>query len=99
MEGLIILFYLAIIGLFFWIWYLVSNEMAMTAEQKGYDRSRYFHFCFWLGLFGYLVVLGLKDKNIEEQNSQILSELKKMSGNAGQYQDGNKKVYDDLPSI
>lgn len=52
---------LAGLGLF--LWYSVSKNMARIAADKGYTEKRWFHYCFWLGLVGILMVCAMPDKN------------------------------------
>ena len=42
--------------------YLVANEFADIAEEKGHTRSRYFWFTFLLGIPGMLMVIALPNK-------------------------------------
>lgn len=42
--------------------YFISREFSLIADEKGYDGHRYFHFCFWLGLIGILMVVALPDR-------------------------------------
>lgn len=44
----------------------VATEFANIADEKGFDRRRYWHFCFWLGPVGYLMVVALPDRNQRE---------------------------------
>lgn len=57
-----------------------------TAQDKGYDGSKYFHLCFWLGPIGFIVVAGLPDIRTRvklDETNQLLGEvLKKMEKNA-----------------
>ena len=45
------------------VWYKVSKNMAMIAADKGYTERKWFHYCFWLGLVGVLMVCAMPDKN------------------------------------
>ena len=44
------------------LWYFVSKEFARIAADKGYTDKRYFHYCFWLGLVGVLMVVAMPDR-------------------------------------
>lgn len=39
----------------------VAKEFASIADDKGYREGRYFWFCFFLGIVGYLMVIALPD--------------------------------------
>lgn len=42
--------------------FIIAREFRRIAEDKGHDGRRYFHFCFWLGLVGMLMVIALPDR-------------------------------------
>lgn len=44
------------------IQYCVAKQFESVAADKGYEDSKYFHFCFWLGMVGYLLVIALPDR-------------------------------------
>ena len=60
--ALLVLGILVFLVIFFWINYLIAKNFYMIAQQKGYAEGKYFHFCFWLGLVGYLMVIALPDR-------------------------------------
>lgn len=45
------------------IWIKAAKNMARIAADKGYPERKWFHYCFWLGLVGYLMVCAMPDKN------------------------------------
>ena len=49
----------------------LAGEMADAAAQKGYERKRYWHICFWLGIMGYLVVIALPDTVLQEKIDKL----------------------------
>ncbi|MBR4459301.1 MAG: hypothetical protein IKS31_10125 [Clostridia bacterium] len=52
----------AAIGLII-VWYYAARSMADIARDKGYTEKKWFHFCFWLGLAGFLMVVAMPDRN------------------------------------
>ena len=44
------------------IWYKIAKNMARIAADKGYTERKWFHYCFWLGLVGFLMVCAMPDK-------------------------------------
>lgn len=54
---------LILLIVFLIIWFKAAKNMARIAADKGYTERRWFHYCFWLGLFGYLMVCAMPDKN------------------------------------
>lgn len=59
---------------------LIANQFYEIAKMKGYSESKYWHFCFWLGMPGYLIVIALpdKNKNYNERNNGMYSDLPKL---------------------
>ena len=49
----------------FWIFVAsyLANEFDEVAQAKGYHDRKYFRICFWLGLFGYLLVIALPNRS------------------------------------
>lgn len=42
--------------------FIIAREFRRIAEDKGHKGRRYFHFCFWLGFVGMLMVIALPDR-------------------------------------
>ncbi len=58
--------------------------MKNAAVMKGYgDDLHAWAICFWLGIFGYLYIIALPDKVLQEQNQQIITLLGK-NGESGE---------------
>lgn len=45
------------------VWFKAAKNMASIAADKGYTERKWFHYCFWLGLLGFLMVCAMPDKN------------------------------------
>ena len=54
---------IAVLCLLVFIWYKAAQSMAGIAADKGYTEKKWFHYCFWLGLVGFLMVCAMPDKN------------------------------------
>ncbi len=54
---------LLLIAIFIFIWFKVAKNMARIAADKGYTERKWFHYVFWLGLVGFLMVCAMPDKN------------------------------------
>lgn len=70
----------------------LASEMSNIAEQKGYEQRRYFHICFWLGLFGFLIVIALPDK-------VLLEKLEASNRPLSNFGVGWETINDDLPQL
>jgi hypothetical protein len=85
-------FILIIISVWLVLWVIIAYLMQEVAFKKGYNTEVHaFACCFWLGIFGCLYVIALPDKNIQEQNKEILDLLRN-----SKMQENN---YNDLPSM
>ena len=45
------------------VWFKAAKNMARIAADKGYTERKWFHYCFWLGLVGCLMICAMPDKN------------------------------------
>lgn len=45
------------------IWFKICKNMSRIAADKGYTERRWFHYCFWLGMVGFLMIIAMPDKN------------------------------------
>ena len=53
---------LLVLALVIVIWYKIAKNMARIAADKGYTERKWFHYCFWLGFVGFLMVCAMPDK-------------------------------------
>lgn len=60
-----------IMVLVIWVWYLAARNMARIAADKGYFERKWFHYCFWLGLIGFLMVCAMPDKSHENPEERF----------------------------
>lgn len=63
MEFVELLIILLPLVLMIYVWFRAAKNMAKIAADKGYTERKWFHYCFWLGLFGFLMVCAMPDKN------------------------------------
>lgn len=85
MVALIVLCSLVLLAILIYIDYLIATEFDNIAEQKGYSESnKYFWYCFWLGIVGYLMVIALpncpsskttkQSNKVKQPNKAIIKE-------------------------
>ena len=55
-----VLFFLILIGLAVLDWF-IAKEFYAIAVKKGHHEKKYFWWCFWCTLYGYLMVVALPD--------------------------------------
>lgn len=59
---------------------ILADNMADVAYRKGYGKEIHaWAWCFCLGIFGYIYILGLPDKSIQKQNQEIIDLLKEQN--------------------
>ena len=58
---------------------LLASKASDIAEDKGYEKSTWFHMCFWLGLIAYIIVAAMPDRVMQEilRTQNAASEAKK----------------------
>lgn len=55
------------------IYVLITNAYAKCAQEKGYEKRKYFWLCFFFGMIGYVVVAALPDKALNDRLNVLLS--------------------------
>ena len=60
------------------LYFFIAKWFEKCAAEKGYVNDHIFARCFWLWIFGYLYVIALPDKRLQEQNEEIISLLKEI---------------------
>ena len=83
---------------------LLASKASYIAAEKGYNKRTWFHMCFWIVPFSYVVVAAMPDKemrNKQDETNSLLRQLLKAQ-NAGGAQQGNEAgndVGEYLPEI
>lgn len=54
---------LALIGVLVLVQIKIANNMARIAADKGYTERKWWHYVFWLGIIGILMICAMPDKN------------------------------------
>lgn len=64
---------------------LLSSKASDIAQDKGYEKSTWFHMCFWLGPLSFIIVAAMPDRVMrtkqDETNSQLRELLEHMKQN------------------
>ena len=103
-NGNMVVYIIVLVGVLILNGFLASNASDIAAD-KGYPKRKWFHMCFWLGIFGYLLVIAMPDLNLRntlEQTNKLLSgnnpeAPKKITGTSKP--DSRPIFNDDLPSL
>ena len=96
--GLAIILYLVGLVILIVINSLIAGEFANIAEEEGFERRRYWHFCFWLGFIGYLIVIALPNRKLAEL-SKALADLKIESVDSKTAVSAKKPAANYLPEL
>ena len=64
----VIIFIAVIVVLIFDV--LLADKASDVAKDKGYNKSTWFHMCFWLGPISYIIVAAMPDLVLRQQMTQ-----------------------------
>ena len=100
----IVLIYILIVCLYLCLNGLLASNASNIAKEKGYEKDKWFHMCFWLGPVAYIIVAAMPDKVLRENQEQTNTLLKKMLENFSatpekQEQDVKEDVSSYLPEL
>lgn len=72
--------------------YLASNASDM-AKDKGYDKDKWFHVCFWLGPIGFIIVASMPDQVMrqkQDETNELLAKILEAYNTTTEKQDQNR---------
>ena len=78
--------------------YLASNASDI-ANEKGYEKRKWFHMCFWLGPISYIIIAAMPDqtmRNKQDETNRLLSQMIETLNTTAEKQVQNRK--DDVSS-
>ena len=55
---------------------LLASKASDIAEDKGYEKSTWFHMRFWLGLIAYIIVAAMPDRVMQGKVDQMINLLR-----------------------
>lgn len=96
--GLAIIIYLVALIIILVVHCLIVGEFSNIAEEKGFERRRYWAFRFWLGFIGYLIVIALPNRKLAEL-SKALADLKADSTESKTSASAQRAVANYLPEL
>ena len=79
--------------------YLSSNASDM-ANDKGYEKRKWFHMCFWLGPISFIIVAAMPDKTMwgkQDTTNSLLEKMLDSYNTTAEKKEENKK--EDISSI
>lgn len=84
--------------------YLASNASDI-ASDKGYEKRKWFHMCFWLGPISYIIIAAMPDRQMRSITENMINLQKEMISKLEVIGTGNSEnqtkavFFDDLPKI
>lgn len=73
--------------------YLASNASDI-ANDKGYEKRKWFHMCFWLGPISYIIIAAMPDqamRNKQDETNKLLSQMIETLNTTAEKQVQNRK--------
>ena len=83
---------------------LLASNASDMANDKGYEKKKWFHMCFWLGPISYIIIAAMPDQVMREKQDKTNELLDKMidafnTTTEKQVQDRNDDVSNYLPEL
>ena len=91
--GVIAIYIIIIIVLLCINGYLASNASDM-ANDKGYEKRKWFHMCFWLGPISYIIIASMPDQAMrakQDETNKLLGKMIETFNTTTEKQQQNKK--------
>ncbi len=67
--------YVIILVVYFILNGVLASKASDVANDKGYEKKKWFHICFWLGPVAYIIIAAMPDKMLREQLSQLFASI------------------------
>ena len=96
--ALIFIYIIVIIAILALNGFLASNASDI-ANEKGYEKKKWFHMCFWLGFIPYIIIAAMPDRYLQakqDKMNELLSKLIEEAGKKAAKPDPDRK--DDISS-
>ena len=57
---------------------LLASNASDMANDKGYEKRKWFHMCFWLGPLSYIIIAAMPDQPMRSKQDKTNELLEKM---------------------
>lgn len=103
-EGLLIVVIILSIIIFVGLNSLIASNASDIAQNKGYEKKKWFHMCFWLGPISYIIVAAMPDLTMREkldQTNVLLKEIIDLNTKLQMEKEdnNNKEVANSIPIL
>lgn len=98
MDGGFVLLFILAFGVLLGLNGLLAGNASDIAQEKGYEKKKWFHMCFWLGIFSYLMICAMPDKKLRQQNEEMLRLQQETVSRLGDNQPARHEEF-ELPEL
>lgn len=73
---------------------ILASNASDIANEKGYEKRKWFHMCFWLGPVSYIIVAAMPDKPMREkqdETNELLGQVIEALNTTAEKQAQNRK--------
>ena len=94
--GVIVLYSLILVVVLSLNGFLASNASDI-ANDKGYEKKKWFHMCFWLGPISYIIIAAMPDltmRSKQDETNELLTHMIETLNTTAEKQVQNRK--DDI---
>ena len=92
-DGVIAVYILILFVLLSLNGFLASNASDI-ANDKGYEKRKWFHMCFWLGPISYIIIAAMPDQTMrskQDETNKLLDQMIKTLNTTAEKQVQNRK--------
>ena len=78
---------------------LLASNASDIASDKGYEKDKWFHMCFWLGPISYIIIASMPDiklRDKQDETNRLLNKVIETLNTTSEKQAQNRK--DDISS-
>lgn len=98
-SGGVIVIYIIVLIVILCLNGLLASNASDMANDKGYEKRKWFHMCFWLGPISYIIIAAMPDqamRNKQDETNKLLNTMIETLNTTAEKQVQNRK--DDVSS-
>lgn len=77
-SGGVIVIYIIVLAVALILNGVLASNASDMADDKGYEKRKWFHMCFWLGPISYIIIAAMPDKLMRSKQDKTNELLEKM---------------------
>ena len=103
-SGAVVFLYIVLLIVILCLNGLLASNASNIAEEKGYEKRKWFHMCFWVGPISYIIIAAMPDQAMRLKQDETNKLLNKMIESLNttrerQAQDRTEDVSSYLPNL